>query len=97
MRQVGILLAAVVLAGTVGACADPYYGYRNRTYAYTSDAYYPNYYSSRPVYYSSAPTYYSAPPAYYSAPPAYSSPYYGRYDYYRNYNGIHSTNEVNAM
>jgi hypothetical protein len=93
MRQVGILLAAVVLAGTVGACADPYYGYRTRTYAYTSDAYYPNYpnYSSRPVYYSSAPVYYSAPPAYYG------SPYYGRYDYYRNYNGIHSTNEVNQM
>lgn len=94
MRQVGILLAAVVLAGTVGACADPYYGYRNRTYAYTSDAYYPNYYASRPVYYSSAPA-----PVYYSSPPAYySRPYYGsRYDYYRNYNGIHSTNEVNAM
>src|SRR5215218_8956112 len=97
MRQVGILLAAVVLAGTVGACADPYYGYRNRTYAYTSDAYYPNYYSSRPVYYSSAPVYYSAPPAYYGSS-YYGSPYYGsRHDYYRNYNGIHSTNEVNGM
>lgn len=91
MRQVGILLAAVVLAGTVGACADPHYGYRTRTYAYSSDYYYPNYYSSRPVYYSSAPVYYSAPPAYYG------SPYSGRYDYYRNYNGIHSTNEVSAM
>ena len=85
MRQVGILLAAVVLAGTVGACADPYYGSRTRTYAYTSDAYYPNYYSSRPVYYSSAPVYYP------------SRPYYGTYDYYRNYNGIHSSNEVSAM
>jgi len=93
MRQVGILLAAVVLAGTVGACADPYYGYRNRTFAYTSDAYYPNYYSSRPVYYSSAPA-----PVYYGNPYYYSSsPYYGRYDYYRNYNGIHSTQEVNQM
>jgi|SwirhisoilCB2_FD_contig_31_19067821_length_371_multi_1_in_0_out_0_2 hypothetical protein len=93
MRQVGILLAAVVLAGTVGACADPYYGYRTRTYAYTSDYYYPNYYSSRPVYYSSAPVYYSTPSPYY-----YGTNYYGsRHDYYRNYNGIHSTNEVNAM
>lgn len=103
MRQVGILLAAVVLAGSVGACADPYYGYRNRTYAYTSDAYYPNYYSSRPVYYSTAPApvYYSSPSPYYSyssPSPYYSRPYYGsRYDYYRNYNGIHSTNEVNQM
>lgn len=100
MRQVGILLAAVVLAGTVGACADPYYGYRNRTYAYTSDAYYPNTYSSRPVYYSStpAPVYYSSAPVYYSTPaPYYGSPYYGRSDYYRNYNGIHSPNEVNGM
>ena len=51
MRQVGIIIAAAVLAGTVGACADPYYGYRTRTYAYTSDYYYPGYYSSRPVYY----------------------------------------------
>ena len=94
MRQVGILLAAVVLAATVGACADPYYGYRTRTYAYTSDAYYPNYYSSRPVYYSTAPA-----PVYYSSPsPYYSQPYYGsRYDYYRTYNGIHSTQEVNQM
>jgi hypothetical protein len=86
MRQVGILVAAAVLAGTVGACADPYYGYRTRTYAYSSDYYYPNYYSSRPVYYSSAPVYYS------------SRPYYGStWDYYRNYNGIHSRAEINAM
>jgi len=102
MRQVGILLAAVVLAGTVGACADPYYGYRNRTYAYTSDAYYPTTYSPRPVYYSTtpAPVYYSAPaPAYsyYGSPYYSSSPYYGRSDYYRNYNGIHSPRELNTM
>ena len=51
MRQVGIIIAAAVLAGTVGACADPY---RYRTYAYTSDYYYPGYYyQSRPVYYYS--------------------------------------------
>jgi hypothetical protein len=87
MRQVGIIVAAAVLAATVGACADPYYGSRSRTYAYTSDYYYPNYYySSRPVYYSSAPVYYS------------SRPYYGStWDYYRNYNGIHSSAEVSAM
>jgi hypothetical protein len=84
MKHVGILVAAVALAGTVGACADPYYGY-HRSYAYTSDYSYPNYYSSRPVYYSSAPVYYP------------SRPYYGTYDYYRNYNGIHSSNEVSAM
>ena len=86
MRQVGIIVAAAVLAATVGACADPSYGYRSRTYAYSSDYYYPTYYSSRPVYYSSAPVYYS------------SSPYYGsRYDYYRNYNGIHSSAELSGM
>jgi hypothetical protein len=86
MRQVGIIVAAAVLAATVGACADPYYGYRTRTYAYSSDYYYPNYYSSRPVYYSSQPVYYS------------SRPYYGSsWDYYRNYNGIHSSAEVSAM
>ena len=56
MRQVGILLAAIVLAGTVSACADPYYGY-NRSYAYTSDAYYPRSYAPAPVYYSSGPYY----------------------------------------
>jgi hypothetical protein len=78
MRQVGIVVAAIVLAATVGACADPYYGY-HRGYAYTSDYYAPNYYSRG---------YYYAPP-----PPA----YYGRYDYYRNYNGIHSNAEVSAM
>jgi hypothetical protein len=78
MRQVGIVVAAIVLAATVGACADPYYGY-HRSYAYTTDYYAPNYYSRG---------YYYAPP-----PPA----YYGRYDYYRNYNGIHSNAEVSAM
>jgi hypothetical protein len=83
MRQVGIIVAAIVLAATVGACADPYYGY-HRTYAYTSDAYYPRYYAPAPVYYSNGP-YYAAP--YYSA----------RSDYYRNYNGIHSSAEVSAM
>ena len=87
MRQVGILVAAAVLAATVGACADPYYGYRTRTYAYSSDYYYPNYYSSRPVYYSSAPVYYSSAPVYYGS----------SWDYYRNYNGIHSSAEVSAM
>ena len=52
MRQVGIIIAAAILAGTVGACAGPYYGYPSRTYAYTSDYYYPGYYApSRPVYY----------------------------------------------
>jgi hypothetical protein len=78
MRQVGIVVAAIVLAGTVGACADPY-GYRYRSYAYTSDYYAPNYY---------ARGYYYAPP-----PPA----YYGTWDYYRHYNGIHSTEPVMAM
>ena len=78
MRQVGIVVAAIVLAGTVGACADPYYGYPHRSYAYTSDYYAPGYY---------APTYYSPPPA----------AYYGGWDYYRHYNGIHSNDEVMAM
>jgi len=86
MRQVGIVVAAIVLAGTVGACADPYYGYRNRSYAYTSDYYAPGYYTA-PAYYT-APGYYYAPP-----PPA----YYGRWDYYRHYNGIHANEEVSAM
>ena len=84
MRQVGILVAAAVLAATVGSCADPYYGYRTRTYAYSSDYYYPNYYSSRPVYYSSAPVYYSSRPVYYGS----------NWDYYRNYNGIHASAEI---
>jgi hypothetical protein len=79
MRQVGIVVAAIVLAGTVGACADPYYGYRYRSYAYTSDYY--------------APGYYTAPGYYYAPPPR----YYGTWDYYRNYNGIHSNAEVSAM
>ena len=78
MRQVGILLAAVVLAGTVSACADPYYYGPRRTYAYTSDAYYPRYYAPAPAYYS----------------PYYASPYYGRASYYRDYNGIHAPNEL---
>jgi hypothetical protein len=64
MRQVGIIIAAAVLAGTVGACADPYYGYRTRTYAYTSDYYYPGYYQSRPVYYGYGYTYGSTWDAY---------------------------------
>ena len=79
MRQVGIVVAAIVLAGTVGACADPYYGYRYRSYAYTSDYY--------------APGYYAAPGYYYAPPPR----YYGTWDYYRHYNGVHSNDEVSAM
>jgi hypothetical protein len=90
MRQVGILLAAIVLAGTVGACADPYYGY-HRTYAYTSDAYYPGYYAAAPA---PAPVYYSNG---YSASPYYASPYYSRSDYYRDYNGVHAPAELNQM
>jgi hypothetical protein len=81
MRQVGFIVAAAVLAATVGACADPYYGYRTRTYAYSSDYYYPNYYySSRPVYYSSRPAHYGS-----------------IWDYYRNYNGIHPSRELTTM
>jgi len=83
MRQVGFVVAAIVLAGTVGGCADPYYGY-HRSYAYTSDYYAPNYYSRG---------YYAPPPAYYGRPAYYGS----RWDYYRNYNGIHSNAEVSAM
>src|SRR6185436_18210125 len=60
MRPIAIIVAAVALAGTVGACADPYYGYRTRTYAYSSDYYYPGYYSSAPVHYSNGP-YYASP------------------------------------
>ena len=93
MRQVGIIVAAIVLAGTVGACADPYYGYPTRTYAYNSDAYNSRYYSSAPVYYSNRP-YYASP--YYSSP-YYASPYSGRSDYYRAYNGIHAPGELNQM
>lgn len=81
MKQVGMLIAAIVLAGTVGACADPYYGYRTRTNAYTSDAYYPRYYTSAPVYYTPNPYY--------------ASPYSGQSDYYRDYNGIHAPSELN--
>lgn len=58
MRQVGIVVAAVVLAATVGACADPYYGYRTRTYAYTSDYYAPGYYAAPGYYYAPTPRYY---------------------------------------
>ena len=59
MKQVGIIIAAAVLAGTVGACAGPYYGSPYRTYAYTSDYYYPGYYyQSQPVYYGSYGSYY---------------------------------------
>jgi len=95
MRQVGIVVAAVALAGTLGACADPSYSSRPRTYAYTSDYYYPNYYSSRPVYYSSAPApvYYPSSSYYYPARTSYGS--YG--DYYRNYRGIHSSPELSSM
>jgi hypothetical protein len=81
MRQLGILVAAVVLAGTVGACVDPYYR-PYRSYAYSSDYYYPDYYSGRPVYYSSRP---------------YPSYYDSNWDYYRHYNGIHSSAEVMSM
>jgi hypothetical protein len=63
MRQVGIVVAAAVLAATVGACASPHYGHR--TYAYSSDYYYPNYYYSSPSYYSSRPVYYGSTWDYY--------------------------------
>ena len=54
------------------------------SYAYTSDYYAPNYYSRG---------YYAPPPASYGRPAYYGS----RWDYYRNYNGIHSNAEVSAM
>ena len=53
MRMIGGVLAAVVLAGILGGCADPYYprtGY--------SQAYYSGYgYSAPPTYSNSQPEY----------------------------------------
>ena len=87
MRAIGCIAAATVLAGTLAACADPYY---NQRYGY-SQAYAYSYGPSVAV-----TTYYPAPayttPAYttYAYPASYT--YADRaatWDYYRNYKGIH--------
>jgi hypothetical protein len=81
MRAVTWIVAAAVLAGTLAGCADPYYGRYgySQSYAYSTSpavavAYYPT-------------TSYTTYPAYtYPTGYTYNS---ARWDYYRNYNGIH--------
>ena len=86
MKAVGCVLAATVLAGTLGACADPYYpryGY-SQGYAYSTGpsvavAYYPA------ATYTTTTTY----PAGYTYYPSSYADRAATWDYYRNYKGIH--------
>ena len=87
MKSVSSIVAITALAGAVAGCAQEYSTTYPR-YGYSQAAYYPatpTYYSyPAPAYYS-APTYYSAPPPSYTKSNVYSS----KWDYYRNYQGIH--------
>ena len=101
MRNLGYIVVAVAFVGTLPGCAQ----YQERTYAYQSDAYYPNgyYYAAAPAprYYSTG--YYSGgnyypPSTAYSNPNAYATSdnyYASKWDYYRNYQGIHGGPERN--
>lgn len=84
MRSISSIVALAALAGAVAACAQ--------------ETYYPRYGYSQATYYPVATTTYYGYPAttYYSAPASYSYPNYTRsnvyaskWDYYRNYQGIH--------
>lgn len=95
MRPISSIVAIAALAGAVAGCAqESYYA----PYGSSQAAYYPAqttaYYPARTYYSAPAPVYYSAPaPAYYNPdPPNYqkSNVYSSRWDYYRNYKGIHN-------
>jgi len=87
MRALSCVAAVAVLAGTLAACASPYYsGYPRYGYAYQS-------YSSpgMTVTYTTGPAYAYSYPSYssypgYTYPSTYNS---AGWDYYRNYHGIH--------
>jgi hypothetical protein len=92
MKSVSSIVAITALAGAVAGCAQEYGTYPR--YGYSQAAYYPatgTYYSyPAPAYYN-APAYYSAPTYYSAPPPSYtkSNVYSSKWDYYRNYHGIH--------
>jgi hypothetical protein len=87
MKSVSSIVAITALAGAVAGCAQEYSSTYPR-YGYSQAAYFPataTYYSyPAPAYYS-APAYYTAPPPSYTKSNVYSS----KWDYYRNYQGIH--------
>ena len=87
MKAIGSAVACAMLAAGVAACSvsDGYYAPRSQA----------TYYPARTTVYSTpAATYYSYPVAtYYSYDaPSYqkSNVYASRWDYYRNYQGIHN-------
>lgn len=75
MRSVRSIVAIVALAGAVAGCAQ--------------ETYYPRYGYSQATYHPATATHYSNPPS--SSYPNYtrSNVYASRWDYYRNYQGIH--------
>lgn len=96
MKAIGSAVALAMLAVGVTACSvsDGYYAPRSqatyypaRTTVYSTPVY------SAPVYSAPVATYYSYPAATYYAydAPSYqkSNVYSSRWDYYRNYKGIH--------
>ncbi len=100
MRYVRSIVTAAVLVGAVAGCAqEPYYP---RNQAYRSDVYYPsgNTYAQRSAYsegYYSGGTYYPPASAYPNPNPYATSDnkYASKWDYYRNYQGIHGGPERN--
>jgi len=96
MRFIGTIATATVLAAAVAGCTnDTYYP---RTYAYRSGyTYYPTtYYATAPAprYYAYSDGTYSGgryypPPAAWNYGTSSDNYYASRWDYYRNYQGIH--------
>jgi hypothetical protein len=81
MRALTCVAAVAVLAGTLAACADPYYYSRYPSYGYAYQSY------SSP---GMTVTYTTGPSYAYSYPSGYSYGYNSAgWDYYRNYHGIH--------
>jgi hypothetical protein len=83
MKALSCIVAATALAGSASGCAYDYYSYPR--YGYSQGYYYPSTYS----YYPAGYTYYSTP---YYYPRSYA--YRSNWDYYRNYQGIHSGPEL---
>jgi hypothetical protein len=86
MNAIRSTVALATLAAGVAACSvnDGYYAPRSQATYYPARA---TYYSAPATYYSTAPvaTYYNVDPPSYQKSNVYSS----RWDYYRNYKGIH--------
>jgi hypothetical protein len=88
MKPIRTIIALATLASGVAACSvnDGYYAPRSQATYYPATTAYYSTPAGTTVYTTQAPAYYNVDPPNYQKSNVYSS----RWDYYRNYQGIHN-------